>query len=36
MINEYGAVGEMRVGKGNLSTQIPYDLIWDRTKAGQS
>jgi hypothetical protein len=40
-----GAVGGMRIGKGNRSTrkkaaqiplfppQIPYDLTWDRTRA---
>jgi hypothetical protein len=43
MIKEYGAVGGIRIGRGNQSTrgkpapvpfcspQIPHDLIWDRT-----
>jgi hypothetical protein len=43
MINEYGAVGGMRIGRGNGITrrkpaqvplcppQIPHDLTWDRT-----
>jgi hypothetical protein len=45
MINEYGAAGGMRTGRGNLSTrrkpapvplctpQTPYDVSWDRTRA---
>jgi hypothetical protein len=45
MINEYGAVGGMRIGRGNWSTswdpapvpfcppQIPHDLTWDQTQA---
>jgi hypothetical protein len=45
MINEYGAVGGMRIGGGNQSTwwnpppvpfcppQIPYDLTWGQTQA---
>jgi hypothetical protein len=47
MINDddYGAVGGMRIGRGNRSTgrkpapvplcppQIPHDLTWDRTRA---
>jgi hypothetical protein len=45
MINEYGAFGGMRIGRGNRSTlrnlvsvplcppQIPHDLTWDRTRA---
>jgi hypothetical protein len=45
MIHECGAVGEMRIGKGNRSTrrkpvsvplcppQIPHDLTWYRTRA---
>jgi hypothetical protein len=43
--NECGAVGEMRIGRGNLSTrtisapaplcppQILHDVTWDRTRA---
>jgi hypothetical protein len=43
--NDYGAVGGMRIGRGNGSTrrkpapvplgppQIPHDLTWDRTRA---
>jgi hypothetical protein len=43
--DDYGAVGEMRIGRGNRSTQrkpapvlicppqIPHDLTWDRTRA---
>jgi hypothetical protein len=43
--DDYGAVGGMRVGRGNRSTrrkpapvplcppQIPHDLAWDRTRA---
>jgi hypothetical protein len=43
MINEYGTVGGMRIGRGNRSTrrkhssvplsplQIPRDLTWNRT-----
>jgi hypothetical protein len=43
--DDYGAVGGMRIGKGNRSTrrkpapvpfcppQIPHDLTWDRTRA---
>jgi hypothetical protein len=42
---DYGAVGGMRIGRGNRSTrrkpapvplcppQIPHDLTWDRTRA---
>jgi hypothetical protein len=42
---DYGAVGGMRIGKGNRSTrrkpaplplrppQIPHDLTWDRSRA---
>jgi hypothetical protein len=39
VINKYGAVGGMRIGRGNRqllplrSSQVPHDLIWDRTKA---
>jgi hypothetical protein len=45
MVDEYGAFGEMRIGKGNRSTRrksapvphraprIPHDLTWDRTPA---
>jgi hypothetical protein len=45
MINECGAVGGMRIGRGNRSTrrkpapiplrppQIPHDLTWDRSRA---
>jgi hypothetical protein len=42
MIDEYGAFGGMRIGRGNRSTwrkpapvplQIPHDLTWDRTQA---
>jgi hypothetical protein len=45
MIDDYGAVGGMRIGRGNRSTrrkpapvplctpQIPHDLTWDRTRA---
>jgi hypothetical protein len=45
MDDDYGAVGGMRIGKGNRSTrikptpvplcppQIPHDLAWDRTRA---
>jgi hypothetical protein len=44
--DDYGAVGWMRIGRGNRSTrrkpapvqlcpsQIPHDLTWDRTRAG--
>jgi hypothetical protein len=44
MINEYGAVGWMKIGRGNRSTrrkpnavplcppQILHDLTWDRTR----
>jgi hypothetical protein len=43
--DDYGAVGGMRIGRGNRSTrrkpalvplcppQIPHDLTWDRTRA---
>jgi hypothetical protein len=43
--DDYGAVGGMRIGRGNRSTlrkpapvplcppQIPRDLTWDRTRA---
>jgi hypothetical protein len=43
--DDYGALGEMRIGRGNRSTrrkpapvplcppQIPHDLTWDRTQA---
>jgi hypothetical protein len=43
--DDYGAVGGMRIGRGNRSTrrkpalvslcppQIPNDLTWDRTRA---
>jgi hypothetical protein len=43
--DDYGAVGGMRIGRGNRITrrkpapvplcppQIPHDLIWDRTRA---
>jgi hypothetical protein len=43
--DDYGAVGGMRIGKGNRSArrkpapaplfppQIPHDLTWDRTRA---
>jgi hypothetical protein len=43
--HDYGAVGGMRIGRGNRSTrrkiapvplcppQIPHDLTWDRTRA---
>jgi hypothetical protein len=43
--DDYGAVGGMRIGRGNGSTrrkpapvpfcppQIPHDLTWDRTRA---
>jgi hypothetical protein len=42
--DDYGAVGGMRIGRGNRSTrrkptpvplcppQIPHDLTWDRTR----
>jgi hypothetical protein len=45
MINEYDAIGGMRIGSRNWSTwrksvpmpvcppQIPHDLTWDRTQA---
>jgi hypothetical protein len=45
MIDDYGAVDGMRIGRGNQSTwrkpapvplcspQIPHDLTWDRTRA---
>jgi hypothetical protein len=45
--DEYGAVGGMRIGRGNRSTrrkpppmplcppQIPHDLIWARTPAAK-
>jgi hypothetical protein len=45
MIDEYGAIRRMRIGRGNQSTpikpapvplrspQIPHDLTWDRTRA---
>jgi hypothetical protein len=45
MIDDYGAVGGMRIGRGSRSTrrkpapvplcppQIPHDLTWDRTRA---
>jgi hypothetical protein len=44
MINEYGAVGGMRIIKGNLSIRVKHtpilifpqtahDLIWDRIRA---
>jgi hypothetical protein len=45
IIDGYGAVGGMRIGRGNRSTrrkpapvprcppQIPHDLTWDRTRA---
>jgi hypothetical protein len=45
--NDYGAVGGMRIGRGNRSTrrkpapvplcplQIPHDLTWDRTRAAE-
>jgi hypothetical protein len=45
MINEYGAIGGMRIGRGIRSTRIkpapvplcplriPNDLTWDRTRA---
>jgi hypothetical protein len=45
MIDDYGTVGGMRIGRGNRSTrrkpapvplcppQIPHYLIWDRTRA---
>jgi hypothetical protein len=44
IVDDYGAVGEMRIGRGNRSTrrkpapvphcppQIPHDLTWDRTR----
>jgi hypothetical protein len=44
--DDYGAVGGMRIGRGNRSTrrkpdpvplcppQIPHDLTWDGTRAG--
>jgi hypothetical protein len=44
MIDDYGAVGGMRIGRGNRSArrkpapvplcppQIPHDLTWDRTR----
>jgi hypothetical protein len=47
VINEYGALGEMGIGKGNQSTerkpasvpfcplQIPHDMTWDQTWAQQ-
>jgi hypothetical protein len=47
MINECGAVGGMRIGRGNRRTrgktravplcplEIPHDLNWDRTRAGR-
>jgi hypothetical protein len=43
MFNEYGAVGGMKIGRGNQSDrkkpaplslcppQIPHDLTWDKT-----
>jgi hypothetical protein len=43
--DDYGAIGGMRIGRGNRSTrrkpapvplfppQIPHDLTWDRTRA---
>jgi hypothetical protein len=39
--DDYGAVGGMRIGRGNRSTrrkpapvpQIPHDRTWDRTRA---
>jgi hypothetical protein len=45
IIDDYGAVGGMRIDRGNQSTwrklapvplcppQIPHDLTWDRTRA---
>jgi hypothetical protein len=39
MIDEYGAFGGLRIGRGNLAPvplcppQIPYDFTWDRTRA---
>jgi hypothetical protein len=45
MIDDYGAVGGMKIGRGNRITrrkpapvprcppQIPHDLTWDRTRA---
>jgi hypothetical protein len=43
MVNEYGAVGGMRMGRGNQSThmplcppQIPQDLTWDQTQAASN
>jgi hypothetical protein len=45
--DDYGAVGGMRIARGNRSTrrkpapvplcpsQIPHDLTWDRTRGGK-
>jgi hypothetical protein len=47
MINEYGAVGGIKISRGNrisrnkpapeplCSTQIPYDVTWDQTQASE-
>jgi hypothetical protein len=32
MIDEYGAVGRMRIGRGNINTWRKPVMNWDRTR----